>query len=201
MLTPEEEIEERVKELVNTLEERGNAYIDILRENFGKGYTSDTNILLHVLGFSKKRGSERISKWYKETTQTLYLIQLYEVVKKIESERERGEHEKIQMFEEKLIQLLDSPKIRIVVGETSNDFLKILNPNLYNILLDKNHNRLSNDAKIIILSQFEAIPILTLDLWVQEILFKYDLKFINTVWALPKEFKKSWRELIEKKRI
>jgi predicted nucleic acid-binding protein len=200
-----------LEEILSRLSNHNKIFIDDLRKDLGIGYASDTNVHLYILGFEPNKNREKLLKWFKNTSQVIYFTQLYEIVsvlnrkkeeleiKELEVKEYSAQRKRIEMIENKLIKLLDSPKVRLVLNEKYD--LKSLDPVLYETLFNQ-FGELSNDMKIASSSSYEKVPLLSYDMEFGMILFKYNLPYIDPYKPLPYEYTKEWRELLnEKKKI
>jgi hypothetical protein len=99
----------------------------------------------------------------------------------------------MERMEKNLTNLLNSPRVRLVLNET-DDFKR--DPVLYETLL-KEFGGISYDMEIAIYSSYEKVPLLSYDGKMEEILFRNNLPFIDTFKPLPYNYTQEWRELIK----
>jgi hypothetical protein len=209
-----EDLDERLGEIPRPLDENvgiiiqqlrsGETFIDYsLRKNLEIGYAPDTNVLLKIVGFSPYKKREKLLNWFQKNLQTIYYrVQLYETVSVIEKRKEEewkksptnSQWKKIQMIEENLINLLRQPNVRLVIYKPKN--FKSLNPELYG-KLSKECGRDFWDMELILLSEYERIKLFSFDDRMNQILFKFDLRFVDPYKSLPSEYMGKWKDWLK----
>jgi hypothetical protein len=205
-------VEKKVIGIYNKLNADKKIFIDHLRENLGMGYASDTNVYFYILGFVPHKKRKNLLEWYKSTSQILPLTELYEIAnvlvkkkKRIEIKEFEGEDyknsrktiERVERVEKGLIELINSPKVRLVLNGTY-DF-KMSSPDLYASLLEE-FGEFSNDMRIILSCSYEKVPLLTYDNKMAKILYSKNLPYIDIFKSLPYEYTQEWRKLINIKK-
>jgi hypothetical protein len=204
-------VEDGVRRITEELESSNKTFIDSLRKNLGIGYVSDSNVLLKISGFSPFKKVKKLSEWFCGNLQTVYTVQLFEVVKVIEREKMRISWEewrknklltrkwdRIQKVEENLINLLKNSKVRLVNDGDYNP--KSLDPSLYENVL-KECEVFSNDARLIFFSAYEGIKLLSLDYEIGQITYKLNLPFVDPYKPLPYEKRGKWSDELKNKKV